>query len=95
MEHSEAHDPPVPSAGRSPYRPEGASNHVQFPVAIEEGEDGYLIAEVIGLPGCRTQARSHDALLQRIREAISLYVAEHGTPEPHRFVGLEQVDVEV
>lgn len=73
----------------------GTSRSVQFPVAIEQGEDGFLIAEVIGLPGCRTQARSHDELLRRVRDAIALYVEVKGRPQPHRFVGLEQVDVEV
>lgn len=73
----------------------GTSSHVQFPVAIEEGDDGFLIAEVIGLPGCRTQARSHDELLARVKEAISLYVEVKGRPDVHRFVALQQVDVEV
>ncbi len=68
---------------------------MQFPVAIEQGEDGYLIAEVIGLPGCRTQARSHDELLARVKEAIALHVELKGRPALHRFVALQQVDVEV
>lgn len=71
------------------------SRAVQFPVAIEQGDDGYLIAEVIGLPGCRTQARSHDELLARVKEAIALYIEVEGRPEVHRFIGLQQVDVEV
>lgn len=74
--------------------PKGASSPVQFPGAIEEGEDGYLIAEVIGLPGCRTQARSHDELLARVKEAIALYIEVKGLPDLHRFVAPQQVDVE-
>src|SRR3989344_8642827 len=45
-----------------------------FNINIEEGEDGYLIAEVVGLPGCHTQAKSYGELLKRTKEAISLYL---------------------
>jgi hypothetical protein len=47
-----------------------------FNVIIEEGEDGYLISEVVELPGCHTQAKTHDELIERTREAISLYLSE-------------------
>ena len=46
----------------------------EFNVIIEEGEDGYLISEVIELPGCHTQAKSLDELMKRTKKAISLYV---------------------
>jgi len=29
-----------------------------FNITIEKGEDGYLISEVIELPGCHTQAKT-------------------------------------
>lgn len=41
-----------------------------FTVVIEEGEDGYYIADVPELPGCHTQAKSMDTLLERVKEAI-------------------------
>jgi predicted RNase H-like HicB family nuclease len=44
----------------------------QFDVVIEKDSDGYLVAWVPALPGCHTQARSHDELTKRIREAIEL-----------------------
>jgi len=44
-----------------------------FNVIIERGEDGFLISEVVELPGCHTQAKSHDELIKRTKEAISLY----------------------
>ena len=46
-----------------------------FNVIVEEGEDGYLISEVVELPGCHTQAKSYDELLKRTKEAISLYLS--------------------
>lgn len=44
-----------------------------FKVLIEQDEDGYFVSEVVGLPGCHTQAKTLDALMQRTKEAISLY----------------------
>ncbi|MFH1682742.1 MAG: type II toxin-antitoxin system HicB family antitoxin [Candidatus Woesearchaeota archaeon] len=44
----------------------------KFTVIIEQGEDGYLISDVLELPGCHTQARTYDELIERTKEAISL-----------------------
>ena len=46
----------------------------KYNVVIEEGEDGYLISEVLELPGCHTQAKTLDELMKRTKEAISLYL---------------------
>ena len=43
-----------------------------FNMIIEQGEDGYLISEVVELPGCHTQAKTFDELVKRTKEAISL-----------------------
>ncbi|MDO8692348.1 MAG: type II toxin-antitoxin system HicB family antitoxin [Dehalococcoidia bacterium] len=43
-----------------------------FLVVVERDEDGYLVASVPSLPGCHTQARSMDDLMERIKEAIQL-----------------------
>ena len=45
----------------------------KFTVIIEQGEDGYLISDVVELPGCHTQAKTLDELLKRTKEAISVY----------------------
>lgn len=44
----------------------------EFYVVIEEGEDGYYIAEVPQLRGCYTQAKTLDELMARVREVIRL-----------------------
>ena len=44
----------------------------KFNVVVEQGEDGYLISDVVELPGCHTQAKTHDELIKRTKEAISL-----------------------
>ena len=43
-----------------------------FNIVIEKGEDGYLIAEVVELPGCHTHAKDMNELIERVKEAISL-----------------------
>lgn len=45
----------------------------KYNVIVEEGKDGYLISEVVELPGCHTQAKTYDELIKRTKEAISLY----------------------
>jgi len=44
----------------------------EFNVVMEKGKDGYLISEVVELPGCHSQAKSLDELMKRTREAILL-----------------------
>ncbi len=48
----------------------------KFTVIVEQGEDGYLISEVVELPGCHTQAKTYDELLNRTKEAIALYIIQ-------------------
>ncbi|MEK6899594.1 MAG: type II toxin-antitoxin system HicB family antitoxin [Nanoarchaeota archaeon] len=67
----------------------------KFTVIVEQGEDGYLISEVVELPGCHTQAKTHDELIKRTKEAISLYLETEETPEIRtKFLGLQQVEIE-
>lgn len=40
----------------------------QLPITIEQDEDGMLIAEVIWLPACYTQAPTMSLLLERLAE---------------------------
>jgi predicted RNase H-like HicB family nuclease len=44
----------------------------EFNVIIERDLDGYFVASVPNLPGCHTQAKSLDELIERIKEAIIL-----------------------
>lgn len=54
----------------------------RFPVVLELGEDGYILAHCPDLPGCHSQGRSYEKALTNIREAIAgwLEVAEGKTP---------------
>jgi predicted RNase H-like HicB family nuclease len=68
----------------------------KFNVIVEQGEDGYLISEVIELPGCHTQAKTYDELMERTKEAISLNL-DIKTPDSSRpkFLNLQQLEVDV
>ena len=46
----------------------------EFSVVIERDEEGYYVASVPSLPGCHTHARSLDELIDRVREAITLFL---------------------
>ena len=80
------------------YPPEDYSKTMieKFTVIVEQGEDGYLISEVVELPGCHTQAKTQEELLIRTREAIQLYLEAEGFPESRpKFIGVEHIEVEV
>ncbi len=66
----------------------------KFNVIIEEGQDGYLISEVIELPGCHTQAKTYKELIARTKEAISLFLENNDVKEERiKFVSLEKIEV--
>ena len=66
-----------------------------FSVVIERDAEGYYVASVPALPGCHTQAKSLDQLVQRIKEAIALYLeVEAEQAGALDFVGVQQVTVE-
>ena len=46
----------------------------EYTIIIEKDEDGYYVASVAELPGCHTQAKTLNQLLERIKEAIQLYI---------------------
>jgi predicted RNase H-like HicB family nuclease len=66
----------------------------EFNVVIERDSEGYYVASVPVLPGCHTQAKSLDKLIERIQEAIELCLEVDRTQvEPLEFVGVQKVTV--
>lgn len=66
----------------------------KFTVIIEEDEEGWLVSEVVGLPGCHTQAKTMDQLLERTKEAVQAYFETGDGSEVHEhFVGVQQIEV--
>ena len=66
---------------------------MDFNIIIEKGEDGYYISEVVGLPGCHTQAKTIDELIKRTKEAIELYLEVKGPNIDTSFVGLQKIEI--
>ena len=66
----------------------------QYDVLVEKDSAGNFAAPVPAPPGCHTQARSLDQLMQRIREAIELCIGVNGdSVEPLDFVGIQRVSI--
>jgi predicted RNase H-like HicB family nuclease len=64
----------------------------EFSVIVERDEEGYYVATVPALPGCHTQARSLDKLVERVREAIALCLeVERDEPPATQFIGVQRV----
>jgi len=68
---------------------------VSFNIIIEKDEDGYYISEVVGLPGCHTQSKSIDNLIDRTREAIVLYLESVNSEieVKSEFIGVQKIEV--
>ena len=68
-----------------------------FQVIIEQDADGWYVGSAPSLPGCHTQARSLDVLMERMREAIALALEDNGAePLAHlELVGIQRIAVPV
>jgi predicted RNase H-like HicB family nuclease len=69
-----------------------ANERREYDVVVERDREGYYVASVPALPGCHTQARSLDELMERIKEAIELCLEVQGdNGEGLDFVGVQRV----
>jgi predicted RNase H-like HicB family nuclease len=66
----------------------------KYNIIIEKDEDGYYVSEVIDLPGCHTQARTIDELIDRTKEAIKAYLeVETQIDYSLEFVRVQEIEV--
>jgi len=66
----------------------------KYTIIVEKDESNWLVSEVIGLPGCHTQAKDMNQLLNRTKEAIRAYLETEDQPEIlEEFVGVQQIEV--
>jgi len=66
----------------------------QFDVIIERDEEGLYIGSVPQLPGCHTQGRSLDELMERVREAVELCLEVEESPaQSLEFVGIQRITI--
>ncbi|MEK6809697.1 MAG: type II toxin-antitoxin system HicB family antitoxin [Nanoarchaeota archaeon] len=67
----------------------------KYTIIIEKDEEGWLVSEVIELPGCHTQAKTMDQLIERTKEAIRAYLGDedHSQDVSSEFVGVQTIKV--
>lgn len=65
----------------------------KYTIIIEKDEEGWLVSEVVELPGCHTQAKSMDQLIERTKEAIRAYLGTEEVFVSEEFVGVQQITV--
>lgn len=66
----------------------------KYTVIIEKDEAGWYVSEVVELPGCHTQGRTIDQLMERTKEAIRAYLGTDETPGiTEQFVGIQQIEM--
>jgi len=64
----------------------------EFNVVVERDREGYYVASIPELPGCHTQARSLDELMERIKEAAELCVEVQGKESDDlEFIGVQRL----
>lgn len=65
-------------------------------IILEQGEDGWIIAECPSLPGCISQGHTDDEAVANIKEAIRLWMAaeddKHKSDQPR---GAKVVEVAI
>jgi len=47
-------------------------NFTDYTVVVEQDVDGFYVGEVVELPGCHTQAKTVEELMERMKEAVAL-----------------------
>ena len=67
----------------------------EYTILIERDGDGYYVGSIPALPGCHSQARSVDQLMERMEEAITLWleVEQETDPSPLEWVGIQRLAV--
>ena len=67
----------------------------EYTIVIEKDEDGYYVGSVPALPGCHSQGKSIDQLLERMQEAIGLWLEVNGedSPNPLELVDIQRIAV--
>lgn len=66
----------------------------RYNIIIEKDEEGWYVSEVVELPGCHTQGKTIDQLIERTKEAIKAYLETEEEPEINEeFVGIQQIEV--
>ncbi|MDD5649550.1 MAG: type II toxin-antitoxin system HicB family antitoxin [Candidatus Nanoarchaeia archaeon] len=65
----------------------------KFNLIIEKDEEGWYVSDVVELPGCHTQAKSVDQLIERTKEAVQAYLKTEKSKIEEKFIGIQQIEV--
>jgi predicted RNase H-like HicB family nuclease len=61
----------------------------KFNILVEQDEDGVFVANVPSIPGCYSQGKSFEEVVNRIKEAITVCIeSEERDVVPMKFIGL-------
>ena len=74
-----------------------SATRMKFVVALEDGEDGYILASCPALPGCHSQGVDREDAIANISEAIQAYtesMKKHGEPLPS-YSHIQEIEVAV
>jgi predicted RNase H-like HicB family nuclease len=64
----------------------------ELSVVVERDREGFYVGSIPSLPGCHSQAKSLDELMERIREAAELCLEVEGADHTElEFVGLQRL----
>jgi len=64
-----------------------------YTVVVEQDEDGFYVGEVVELPGCHSQARSVEELMERMKEAVALCLEVSSEGKAPTFIALQKIRV--
>lgn len=84
--------------GARPNRTERARPKHVFQVLVEQDEAGYFVAECPSLRACYTQGKSCEAVIENIKDVITLCLAdmkergEQIPPQPE-IIGIKRVEI--
>ncbi len=66
----------------------------KYTVIIEKDEDNWYVSDVVELPGCHTQGKTIDQLIERTKEAIRAYLqSDEEVDISQKFVEVRQIEV--
>lgn len=69
---------------------------MKYPVLLEKGVDGWIVASCPSIHGCISQGRTREEALTNIREAITLMleaIEDEGWEKPLEFLEITTVEV--
>lgn len=64
----------------------------EFHIIIEKDQEGWFVGTVPELPGCHTQGRTIPQLLERMKEAIEVYLEGEKDIPSVKFIGVQKIE---